>query len=98
MNIHNHKTFFNQIGTAYGEESKSNMKRVLVIKKKLASLRTRKDFLIEYRRHKLVPKSLQINLKRFAYCMDQRAMNELTINFSKQLTNAAIRKLFIEIN
>lgn len=91
-------TFFDYIVNWYGKSTKQKMKEFLKKNKQMASHRSRKEFLLQCRRFKVTPKSLQINMKRFTHCINQRSIAELTVKFSNELLNAAIKKQFIDID
>lgn len=81
----------------YGIETKEKMKEFLVKRKQLASRISRKDFQLQCRRYKVIPKSLQINLKQFSHCIHQQSAEQLSVKFSYQILNASICKQFLDI-
>ncbi len=91
-------TFFNYIENWYGKETKNKMKEFMAKSKQIASQRSRKEFLLQCRRYKVSPKSLRINMKRYYHCINRNAAEQLSVNFSNQILNAAIKKQFTDIH
>lgn len=90
-------SFFKQMEDTYGLQTKLLMKKYIITQRKLLSLRARKNFLIDCRRHKIVPKSLKIDLKGFKYCIKDEVRERLGKNFSNTIQNEAIRELYTKM-
>lgn len=92
------QSFFTEVSNYYGLETKEKMKKILIANKKLVNLRTRNSFLIQCRRHKILTKSLILNLKGFKHSIGEGVISRLSKTFSTTLQNEVINELFRRIN
>lgn len=88
------QSFFQEVENKFGIQTKHMMKNILNNNKKLASLHTRNMFLKRCRRHDILPKSLNINLKAFNHCINKGVLSRLAKSFSQSIRNEVIKQLY----
>lgn len=91
-------SFFLMITQIYGSTTTKLMKDILSTNKKLASLRSRKQFLLDCRKFSVHPKSLNVNLKSFKFCLSANAIMSQSEKFSKSILNESIRNIHRDIH
>lgn len=93
-----HFTFFMMITQVYNQQTTKLLKDVLSTNRKLAKLRSRKEFLIECRKFKLHPRSLNVNLESFDHCMSNKSRKFYSKRFSMFIMNESIRTIHRDIS
>lgn len=93
----NTTTFFNNVQNKHGNEAVAVLRRLLRAKTKMASLQTRKKFLLNCRELRAIPKSLTIKLDNFSF-IPNNTKGKMSNYFSLRVLNEAIANCFRELN